>query len=79
MAINISYAQENVFYLEQVPVIDGHKPPFIQDDHLRIFENVHKSDDELPGFEAEYFLGYTAHHFYIYIEYDADTIVARDR
>ncbi len=79
VAINISYAQEDVFYLEQVPVIDGHRPAFIKDDQLRKFKNVHKSDDDLPGFEAGYFLGYTAHHFYIYIEYDADTIVARDR
>ncbi|MFW5877653.1 MAG: prolyl oligopeptidase family serine peptidase [bacterium] len=79
VAINMISAQENVYYLERLPVIDGQRADYISDDKLSKFEDIHKSDDDLPDIEAGYFLGYTAHHLYIYIEYDADTIIARDR
>jgi len=72
-------AQKNVFYLERIPVIDGHRADYISDDKLIKFGDIHKSDIDLPDNGAGYFLGYTAHHLYIYIEYDDDTIIVRDR
>ncbi len=72
-------AQEKVVFVEDEFVIDGTRPAFISDEQMRVFRDVHKSDALLPDFEASYFLGYTAEHFYIFIEFEGDSIIERDR
>ena len=79
LQITLVFAQESVRFIQQEIVVDGVRPDFLSDLHMRPLQHVHKTNDLLPDFEADYFLGYTEDHLYIFIEYDGDSIVSRDR
>lgn len=72
-------SQQIVNFMDKPPIIDGVADQSEVRNQLKLFKIVKKSDDKNNDIPISYYLGYGLDFLYLYIEFDNDQIVFRDR
>lgn len=75
----ITLSQQVIEFMNTPPVIDGELDHSEFQNQLRPFPIIEKSNNANFDIPASYFLGYGSSFLYLYIQFDSDEIIMRDR